>query len=53
MKCGTSGILPLSRRQQNDDDFSKSTNRDSSNNNSDDCYSKILILFKLTSVLLV
>ncbi len=38
MKCGTSGILPVSRREQNEvDDFSKSTsrlkstNRDSSN----------------------
>ncbi len=38
VKCGTSGILPVSRREQNEvDDFSKSTsrlksmNRDSSN----------------------
>ncbi len=28
MKCGTSGILPVSRREQNEvDDFSKSTSR--------------------------
>ncbi len=33
MKCGTSGILPVSRREQNElDDFSKSTSRLKSTN---------------------
>ncbi len=33
MKCGTSGILPVSRREQNEvDDFSKSTSQLKSTN---------------------
>ncbi len=41
MKCGTSGILPVSRREQNEvDDFSKSTSRlKSTNRNSFNVYS--------------
>ncbi len=39
MKCGTSGILPVSQREQNEvDDFSKSTSRLKSTNRDSSSY---------------
>ncbi len=46
VKCGTSGILPVSRRQQNEvDDFSKSTSQlKSTNHDSSNSDEKVLAI---------
>ncbi len=52
VKCGTSGILPVSPRQQNEvDDFSKSTSRLKSTNR--DSSTLYLIMLKVQGSLLL
>ncbi len=57
VKCGTSGILPVSRREQNEvDDFSKSTSQLKSTNRDSSkifplLFSLMIVLFKLIFVL--